>query len=101
MIKKGSLVSVCRNCKRVFNFRNIGFTTKKLDYPKGIMDVGIECPNCENFTHSYYLTDELEKMQKPDATRDEKREYKRKLRKLQGWVSNKRRNASKTSTHGQ
>lgn len=89
-MQKGSLVSVCSNCKQVFNFRNVGFTSKPT-LIEGIEDVGIECPNCEAFVHSYYLNDELKAMQNPKATRKVRRAYKHKFLKLQRWVEKKLR----------
>jgi hypothetical protein len=93
-MKKGQLTTKCSNCKRVYTFTSLGYTRKILDYPEGIIDIGIECPNCEHFTHSHYLTEELEGMQDKDADRKQRRRYKRKFLKLQRWVTNKRRNMS-------
>lgn len=97
-MKKGSVVTVCPSCRKVFNFRKLGFTEKPLDYPADIKDVGIECPNCNYFQHSFYLSKELEAMQNPDATRKERREYKRKYLKLQNWVKKKIRTRDGIST---
>lgn len=98
-MKKGSVVTVCPECRRVYNFRRLGFTFKKLDFPTGITDVGIECPNCEHFVHSHYLSEELEAMQDSKADRKQRREYKRKFKKLQGWVERKLRNGLSDKSH--
>lgn len=50
----------CNNCKKDFDTK---INIKKKRKEK-IIDVGLECPHCKYFFHSYYLSSDLIKKQK-------------------------------------
>ena len=73
----------CNSCNWIGNF--IGYQSRELD--NDVTEIGIECPGCEKWYHSHYLTSELEKLQEKvkssKGNRKTRREYERKFRKVQ------------------
>ena len=69
----------CRNCNVQFSKDNVTFTERSAgkDY-----EVGIECPNCELWFHSFFLNDELKKMTGTLVNRSLRRAYKSKYDKF-------------------
>ena len=91
-VKKGSTVSICSNCRKVFKFSTVGFKERDVEVLENVTEIGIECPNCQQWHHSYYLNPELVAMQAKNADRKQRREYQRKFVKFQGWCQKKVRN---------
>lgn len=80
-VKKGSQVTVCSECGQVFRLELDNIQPKPLG--DGIDDYGIVCPKCRHFAHSFYINNRLRTMQKEDATRQERRQYKHEFVKFQ------------------
>lgn len=81
-MKKGSLITICPQCRRVLNFNRVGF--KSHDLGDDVEEVGIECPGCGYWQPVYWLNAELKRLQQNKApTRKDKREYVHKFQKWQ------------------
>lgn len=98
-MKKGSTVSICSHCRKVFKFSTVGFKERPVGILKDVTEIGIECPNCQQWQHCYYLNPKLVAMQVKDADRKHRREYQRKFVKFQGWVAKKVRNGISDKDH--
>lgn len=59
MAKRKNLV-VCNNCQKEFDMVTNTQRIKKAQ----ITDIGLKCPHCKFFFHSYYLNTELIRKQK-------------------------------------
>lgn len=77
--QKGQTIKICPDClKRFTNFEYLSRMRED------IKEVGIECPNCEAWFHSFFLNKDLD-TNRPDskAQRKEKREYKKRFQAFQ------------------
>lgn len=60
-LKQTSLqIATCNNCRKEFDI----LTNIKRIYKAKIIDIGLACPHCQTFFHSYYLNKNLVKKQK-------------------------------------
>lgn len=81
LVKKGTQVTVCQECGQVFHLEVGSIQSQPLG--DGIDDYGIVCPKCRHFSHSFYINNRLKALQKQDATRQERRQYKHEFIKFQ------------------
>lgn len=75
----------CSGCQKSFKLKD-SVVIKKLE--NDITEFGVGCPNCQNFLHSFYLDDELARLQESSLQREnsscqQRREYKEKFEQLQ------------------
>lgn len=77
--KKGQTVKICPDClKRFPSFEYSGRTRED------VKEIGIECPNCKSWFHSYFLNEDLE-TNRPSlkSPRRERRAYKKRFQAFQ------------------
>ncbi len=53
MLRKKRVLVTCPKCKFEWDVDTKGYLTVR-EYPERVKDVGISCPECGNWTHSYY-----------------------------------------------
>lgn len=87
-LAKGQQLVKCSSCSRVFDMDKIKFSSIPLhnterETQEGATEVGIVCPGCNTWTRSYFLNDELRKMQIDNPNRKHRRTYAVKFRKYQ------------------
>jgi len=90
-MKAGDIISICPECRSV-----VRPTFKEREIERGVYDVGVVCPKCGAFVHSYYLDNELKALQKEQATRQERRLYELKFRRLNNRLRKKYRKMKAT-----
>lgn len=82
VIKKNDKIAICRVCRKVLS--NFQFGIRDTPF-KDIQEVGIKCPNCDEWYHSYFANPELKAIadKVPTMKRREKRQYQVWFNKLQ------------------
>ena len=72
----------CNECSREFEFK-----PEQRQYNENVREVGLKCPHCGEWFHSYFLTSKLLKMQeglKKNRKRGKIRAYAKEFAKVQG-----------------
>ena len=87
---RGIRLTLCSNCNA--QVRVIGFIDRPApgqDGPstgpgQGLIEIGLECPNCGHWYHAYFLNADLrDNRPAPDADRKTRREYQLRFQRLQ------------------
>lgn len=88
MLKSKDLISICRACKQVSSKFNYQVKDTELE---GIEEVGLVCPNCDEWYHSYFANSELKEIadKVPSMARKQKREYQKRFDRLQKKIRRK------------
>lgn len=77
---KGTKLVLCRSCGR--NVPMTDFTDRQVE--NGLIEIGLECSNCGEWYHSFFLNDDLqENKPQPEDDRDSRREYQKRFQKFQ------------------
>jgi len=58
MLRKKRVLITCPNCKFEWDVDAKNYLTVR-NYPEGIKDIGVACPQCDNWTHSYFDSPDL------------------------------------------
>ena len=65
----------CSKCNEEYMFSKIGYTDRELE--DGIIEVGIECPNCKYWVHVFFTNKDLiDLAPSKDSNRDKRRLFK-------------------------
>lgn len=75
LMKQQQATISCVECKAEFSYR-----AEKHDLGNGLYELGIRCPVCDEWYHSYFITDKIIRL--PRKNRNERRHYKAELRRL-------------------
>lgn len=77
---KGQKLTKCSNCNTLV--RADGFTDRQLE--NDLIEIGLECPNCGAWYHSYFVNDDLRRNRpKPTDDRRKRREYQKRFQRFQ------------------
>ena len=77
---KGQKLTKCSNCNTLVQAD--GFTDRQRE--DDLIEIGLECPNCEACYHSYFVNDDLRRNRpKPTDSRRERREYQKRFQRFQ------------------
>lgn len=71
----------CNKCDKEFAFK-----PEQRQYNKNVIEIGLKCPHCEEWFHSYFLTQKLLKMQeglKQNRKRGKIKAYAKEFAKVQ------------------
>lgn len=78
---KGKRFILCVKCRKSADFQD--FKSREISI-KGIEEIGLECPHCAEWYHSYFLDNDLkDNRPKPRADRRVRREYKKRFQAFQ------------------
>lgn len=83
------MIVLCKNCNSTFDTSKIGFISNPVEGLEDVEDIGLECPKCKTWFHSYYLSKELKKLQTGIRNRHERRAYEHKFKKFQKMMGRK------------
>ncbi len=79
---KGTRLTLCSNCNA--QVRVTGFTDRSAPAQDGLIEIGLECPNCSHWYHAYFLDADL-RDNRPEADSDRKarRDYQLRFQRFQ------------------
>lgn len=73
--------ATCTTCQQKFDFRQVGYTVRQID--ADLKEIGIECPNCQEWYHSYFTNPALEAGRPHQgADRKERRAYQKAVKRF-------------------
>lgn len=69
--------TLCSKCHRMM--LDVDFESRNVEGQRGITEIGLKCPHCDQWYHSYFLNDELRRLQANmsgrKVSRQERRTY--------------------------
>ena len=82
--QKGKVISLCKACRHVVDFASVGFTSRPVEADDKLTEMGIKCPNCGQWHHSFFLDKWLEDNRPSErAARQTRRDYQRRFKRFQ------------------
>lgn len=86
ILEKGSQITICPECRHVIN-------TELKDRPAiydiltipNVLDIGLECPFCQHWTHSYFINNNLlqRALKMDNKPRQVRRQFSKDFKKFQ------------------
>lgn len=82
-LQKGDLITICPECRHVVNYQPTDFRSKLI--ADNVTEIGLECPFCQHWTHSYYVNEALtiKALLVQKADRKTRREYTKEFKRFQ------------------